>query len=1087
MRCIYFLFCLLLSASVLAQTTPSKNFASTAPAPPRIFDGQMKLQNCSIKIFTDGFTATTFMELEFYNPQNNEMEGLYRFGLLEEQIITGFQLELNGKYREGSIEEKWKATNAYNTIVGKRVDPALLVKEYNNQYSLRIYPVPAKKSRKVTITIQQMLKLKQGVPEYYLPLSCKDTTENFNIAIQTNHQQIEPFFKTGLLLNEKFAAIENGFSYKSIKKPVVLNLPVSFVLPSAKGPLFCTKKVNGQHFFALRFQPSADSVYQVHPASLHIFWDASSSGIKRNIKKEISFLKQYIAFHSIKKITIIPFSNKLKDTAIFDLNRSRNNSWENYLESVEYAGATKLGLLNFATVQSDMILLFSDGRNSIGNKMPVRGTKLIYAVHAAVAADVAHLNQIIGAGGRIINLNQLTVSNAIQYTSVAESRLMNIQSSSGKTIVEQTLPLKINQPVFINGTMNTETDTLTLVYGNNNIITSREKMIITRGNECSNSALDRIDMLTQYRDVTSSYLWNDIIDFGLRERVITINTAFIVLERVEDYIRYNIDAPKDLEEECRKLNYTKIDTREARRRLLKTPEETILSNLLKEYNARISLWDKTEKPLVFSSYSKPVVNKNTAVPSSEISINENGQEQKLQGKAAGVSIMSYESNLSEVVVVGYGSAVKRNLTYSVTTVQQRDLLSGFQSVEEALSGRVPGMYITSNSGQPGSSANIQIRGISSLSSSNQPLFVLDGIPVQGNINELININDIENITVVKGAAAGALYGSRASGGAIIITSKRGTRSYNYYNRRYRLKDAEDVDYLQEIKAVDQKLKLSKYEELRIVHSNETGFYFDMAQHLYEKGFKEKAYDILMEAAELNDGNYFVNRTIGFFLESWKEYDRSAELFTALVEEHPEVLMLYRDLAWTYYQMGNYQKAVDFFYKGILKDFETEEANNLRLKEIMLNEMNVIISMHKSGLDLSQINPSVLKPLPCDLRITAEDNLNGTVGLIINEPGNNNCSLYTSPTKNGGYIKRQTNDLYSYYQPGVTEYQMKNAVKGKYKVLVNYYGGSYYNERIPSVIRLIIYKNFGKPDQSVQIENVMMDNQYGEIEIAEFKW
>ncbi len=66
-------------------------------------------------------------------------------------MITAFQLGLNGKYRNGSIEEKWKAANAYNRIVGKRIDPALLVMEYADHYSLRIYPVPAKGSRKITI------------------------------------------------------------------------------------------------------------------------------------------------------------------------------------------------------------------------------------------------------------------------------------------------------------------------------------------------------------------------------------------------------------------------------------------------------------------------------------------------------------------------------------------------------------------------------------------------------------------------------------------------------------------------------------------------------------------------------------------------------------------------------------------------------------------------------------------------------------------------------------------------------------------------------------------------------------------------
>ena len=107
------------------------------------WDRHMLVKKMDIRVKTDAFTATTFIEIEFYNPTDTEMEGFYGFQLEPGQAITAFQLDLFGKFRDGSIEEKWKATNAYNTIVGKRVDPALLRMDSYNNYSLRIYPVPA--------------------------------------------------------------------------------------------------------------------------------------------------------------------------------------------------------------------------------------------------------------------------------------------------------------------------------------------------------------------------------------------------------------------------------------------------------------------------------------------------------------------------------------------------------------------------------------------------------------------------------------------------------------------------------------------------------------------------------------------------------------------------------------------------------------------------------------------------------------------------------------------------------------------------------------------------------------------------------
>ncbi|MFT3846446.1 MAG: TonB-dependent receptor plug domain-containing protein [Lacibacter sp.] len=1089
MRCILFATCILSVTLAFGQVTPSKKVSNPpVPAPQRVLDGHMILQNCSVKITTDGFTATTFMELEFYNPLYSEMEGVYRFELKDEQVITAFQLDLNGSYRDGSIEERWKATNAYNRIVGKRVDPSLLTKEYANHYCLRIYPIPSKQTRKVTITISQLLNVNGSRQEYHLPMSCIDTTKNFRLSVFSFNQKALPFFKMDVMNLGVFQQTENGFTAAAQKHSVVLNKPISFVLPLNADVSYCTKQTVMQTFFALKYHPAADSVYEIHPSSLHVFWDVSSSGARRDVKKEIGFLKQYIAWHRVQKLTIISFNYKVKDTVVFDLTKARKNGWENYLEEQEYAGATKLGVLDFSSASSDILFIFSDGKNSLGKKLPVKGTKLIYAVYAADVADTAYLNNMIGSGGRIIKLNRLSAMNAVHFASFAENRLIAVTSSSGRTIIEQQFPLRLKDKIVLNGTIASVTDTLLFTYGNNNMISSQEKIMIGKENNSVNSSIDRMDMLELYPKLQQKYYWNELLDYGLRERIVTENTAYIVLERMEDYIRYNIDVPKDLEEESLKLGYRKIDTREARKRMMMNSKEIILSNIINEYNRRISMWDKNEAPLKYLPYEKPVVNNVESEDVNTVHTNTGSPVlQTLAGKMAGVSITS-ATRLDEVVVVGYGSATKRSLTYSVSHLTQRDLLSSYRTVEEAMVGKVPGMQVT-GAGQPGSTATISIRGSASVSSSNKPLFILDGVPVEGNINDVINVNDIESITVLRDANAAAIYGSRASAGAIVIVSKKGKYySYNYYhNRKYKLNDMDDVEYLQEIKSVPLKEKFFFYERLRAVHANEKGFYFDMAQHFYESGLREKAIEILMEAAENADGSYYASRTIGFFLESWKEFDRAAEIYGSLLEEFPEMLQVYRDLAWAYYQSGKYQQAIDVLYDGILKDFGTDEQYHLRMKNSMLNELNAMIAIHRKLVNISQINPSLLKNLPCDLRITADDNLESNISLSVNEPGNSTCSIYGTASKNGGYISPASNQFNYYYQRGTVEYQLKHAVTGKYKLNVHYYGGWHYGKGIPSVIRVCVFRNFGKSNQLVEVENIIMDNQYGEIEIKEVKW
>ena len=137
--------------------------------------------------------------------------------------------------------------------------------------------------------------------------------------------------------------------------------------------------------------------------------------------------------------------------------------------------------------------------------------------------------------------------------------------------------------------------------------------------------------------------------------------------------------------------------------------------------------------------------------------------------------------LNEVVVIGYGVARKSDLTGSVTALKPDSKNKGLVvNAQDMLQGKVAGVNITTNSGEPGSGAKIRIRGGSSLSASNDPLIVIDGIPIDNsgvagspNILSTINPQDIESFNVLKDASATAIYGSRGSNGVIIITTKKG--------------------------------------------------------------------------------------------------------------------------------------------------------------------------------------------------------------------------------------------------------------------------------------------------------------------------
>ena len=184
----------------------------------------------------------------------------------------------------------------------------------------------------------------------------------------------------------------------------------------------------------------------------------------------------------------------------------------------------------------------------------------------------------------------------------------------------------------------------------------------------------------------------------------------------------------------------------------------------------------------------------------------------INGKA--VILLDGFSKLDEVIVIGYGTSTKKDLTGSVGRVEMEDMKKApVTSFDQALSGRIAGVQVTSNDGQPGAGSQFSIRG-SSISQDASPLFVIDGFPTENMDLNSINMNDIESISVLKDASSIAIYGSRAAAGVIMITTKRGVEgvpkftynySISYQNDVNRIKVMSPYEYVKLMAELDQQL------------------------------------------------------------------------------------------------------------------------------------------------------------------------------------------------------------------------------------------------------------------------------------------
>jgi TonB-linked SusC/RagA family outer membrane protein len=181
-----------------------------------------------------------------------------------------------------------------------------------------------------------------------------------------------------------------------------------------------------------------------------------------------------------------------------------------------------------------------------------------------------------------------------------------------------------------------------------------------------------------------------------------------------------------------------------------------------------------------------------------------------------VSLEINNTGLDEVVVIGYGTTKRKDLTGSVGSVNVSDLQKApTASFDQALAGRVAGVQVSASDGQPGGEMNIVVRGNNSVTQDNSPLYVIDGFPIETSLNNVLNPSEIESIEVLKDASATAIYGARGANGVIIITTKRGKEgkpTINYQAFAGIQKEIKRIDVMNPYEFVKYQLELdsSKY-------------------------------------------------------------------------------------------------------------------------------------------------------------------------------------------------------------------------------------------------------------------------------------
>ena len=695
-------------------------------------DRPIELQHCSIKVTANQFTATTVLEMEFFNPNPKVLDGEYNFSLQPEQVITGFALDINGFMRDGVIVDKQKGRVAYENTIRRRIDPGLLEMTAGNNYRVRIYPMPAKGTRKIRVQVSQLLAIKNNALQYFFPLTIKDSIQQFTTACTVNNSTEKPIITDGLLNKKVFEKTGSTFSLQHAAQNVLVQEPLSFKIPLPQTTSIIGYTGGSESNFILHVKTPVDTMPLQSVEIITVLWDVSSSASARNIDKEIDFLEAYSKAKNSREITVSTFSNCIHATKTFFLSDNNFKGLKKFLYNQSFDGGTYLSSVDVNQYKSNQYLLFSDGLFTLGmGKIDLHNMPL-FCINSSATANHSLLTKMaLSSNGNYINL---------QNTSIADG----LKEMDNRRI--KVLPLT-QQEVEINdngsaqpGSWQTITGKVKNTWGsidiefNNGQTTSGPLLFITLPfiPNYSQGVIDTAMMLQEYQTRESSE-GNEanIVSFAKEHKLVSAGTSFIVLDNVLDYIEHGIVPPADLQKEYDKNLPLVKQKEEEQKQALMNEEINNLKIAASLYNERIRWWDnkaelinlqqveiKKESPITQHSNNgeaKPdaVANNQNKTPNSNKDKTE--ADAAFNTKNNNGTKFNEASSLNEVVVTGFQRINRKNFTGSAVTVKADDIRQGGAAdPSRMLEGRVAGLSVQNVSSTFGSAPKIRIRGATSL-------------------------------------------------------------------------------------------------------------------------------------------------------------------------------------------------------------------------------------------------------------------------------------------------------------------------------------------------------------------------------------
>jgi len=1114
----------------------------------------VRLHALKIDIQVCGTIARTTWQMTFKNTTSRVLEGTLNFPMKDGLSVSRYALDINGKMREAVPVDRNKGIEVFETIERRRVDPGLLEKTDGNSFRTRIYPINPNNTRTIIIGYEEELPATtNNALHYYLPLNLKDTVTDFDINVSVIQTVSQPVFDSSLNENLQFSSRNNQFTAAEHKSDYVPSYSLSFSIPKpADAAEVMLQEFENNYYYLINTSIQKNERQKKLPGSIGLLWDASLSGANRNISKELDLLDAYFKKVNNATIDLVVFSNTIKSTRSYTMLNGNWNELKTIIEKLQYDGATNLGNLNLKNTRADEFILVSDGHQTLGEKQIQLSNKPIYCINSSATADYSNLKFIAGkTGGEVIDLQKESQTSALKILNNETFRFLGIKQNAFVSENYPSIPVAAANNFAVAGIARDGVKEITLQFGYGNTITYEKTIAInTETQLCENFDITKVFAQKKIAELDIQYNQNkvEIERLGRRFGIVTRNTSLIVLETINDYIQHEIEPPAELRAE-----YDRIMKQRSGNIITKKKDElqnsrNMMATLKDWYEPKppkkepIAKKPKATRPVALqrrqpevpavrpSGNARPIsgriTNDNGSIIAGAtirirganiaVATDHNGafSINARSGDVLEISSVGYEmqratirtnttiidaqlktasTSLSEVVVTALGIRRQaKEIGYATTTVKADELTQArVTNIATGLAGKVAGLQINLVNNGSAADTRVTLRGNRSILGDNAALLIVDDVQVPLSNLSTLNPADVDEVNVLKDAAATELYGSDAANGVIIVRTKNAKANSSPKDSSYKKIpevhpfDTETFDYIAALKQTERAKRYSKYLELRQYYLNRPTYFFETASYFLKMGDKATGITILSNLAELENGNYELYKMLGYKLKEAGDYESELSAFKKVLDLRSSDPQSFRDYALAYVDLGDYQKALDLLYEGMTKSY-SDEMNRMYsgIEEIFLTEINHLIAAHKNVLNLKNIDRSIIATMPTDIRVVMNWNKNNTdIDLWVTDPNGEKCYYGNRTTAAGGRISDDFTEGF-----GPEQFMLKKGAKGKYRIEIDYYNDTQVTIAGPTTIMAEIYLNYGTDKEEKRIITLQMAKEkegaifIGEVEL-----